>query len=97
MAREHRFTSAAAALETFRRGGSGSRWQAAAEYLVKNANHDTRMLLDYVIERTRQGAVAGNPVRQRRRPWLIVGVVAGTLLLLLFIVLFVYLFQRLAC
>jgi hypothetical protein len=96
MAREHRFTSAAAALETFRRGGSGARWEASAEYLVRNANHDTRMLLDYVIERTRKSPASAGGGR-RRSPWLVIGIISGVALLAAFIILFVYLFQRLAC
>ena len=95
--RDHRFTSAAAALDTFRRGSHGARWEAAAEYLIRNANTDTRMLLDYAIERTRRDVRRDAPPR-RLSPLLLAAAVAGGALLVgLFVTLFVYILGNLRC
>ena len=66
------FPNVNAALQVFRRGFRGQRgprWHAAAEYMIANANYDTQMLIDYVIERTRS-ELGVKPVRRRNYRWL---------------------------
>ncbi|GAB6041239.1 hypothetical protein [Endothiovibrio diazotrophicus] len=98
MSEEYRFTSAAAALETFRRGARNARWHAAAEYLMRNASNDTQMLLDYAIERTR-GEQAPPPKRMRgpRRAWLVAAVIGGAALVIAFLWLAAILLSELKC
>ena len=87
MSADHRFTSAHSALETFKRGSRGPRWEAAGEYLMRNANADTRMLLDFAIERTRQ-EVTGEPMRAKRKihpGWLVAAAVGGAALVAVFV------------
>jgi len=98
MSSEHHFTSAASALETFKRGSRGPRWEAAGEYLLRNANPDTRMLLDYAIERTRKergGAAKGG--RGLHPGWIAAAVIGATLLIGAFVWLFATILGNIQC
>ena len=98
MSGEHHFTSAASALDTFKRGSRGPRWEAAGEYLIRNANPDTRMLLEYAIERTRKevGAAPKKP-RKLHRAWIIAAIIGATALIGVFFWLLATLFGNLKC
>ena len=99
MSGEHRFTSAHSALETFKRGSRGPRWEAAGEYLIRNANPDTRMLLDYAIERTRKemGGGAAKKGRKLHPGWIAAAAVGGVALIGAFFWLFATIFANLKC
>jgi len=78
MAAKPAFPTAQMALETFRRGPRGSRWEAAAEYLLEHADTDTRMLLDYAMDKTRREVEAEAKKGRRRSPyWLVLLGAAG--------------------
>ena len=100
MSGEHRFTSAHSALETFKRGSRGPRWEAAGEYLMRNANPDTRMLLEFAIERTRKemgGGAAPKKARKLHPAWFVAAVIGATALLGAFAWLFITIAGNLKC
>jgi len=96
------FPNVNAALQVFRRGFRGQRgprWHAAAEYMIANANYDTQMLIDYVIERTRSelGVKPARPRRSYRWLWWLSG---GIMLLALIggvIYAMILLYQQINC
>lgn len=99
MSGAHNFTSAHSALETFKRGSRGPRWEAAGEYLVRNANPDTKMLLQFAIERTRQ-EITGEPPKAKRRlhpAWIAAAVIGGVALIGLFSWLLVTILGEIQC
>lgn len=94
------FVSVADALQIFKRGTRGPHWVEAAEYMIRHASYDTRMLIDYVVEKTRREAGIAPPPPPPRRwhpAWLVAAAAGGVGLLGLLIWLFIWLFQQYGC